>query len=156
MIHEGMQALRIKANGQHVRNLLTLRLKEADRQIARVEVALENAKVDEDTIKKEVGERFSVAQARAARVMPRGVLGDHGHSVGIGEMVGIRAEVEKYTNAVEYLRFQRAQIQWLFESFIPETVYELDAGDLMTLGLSTITSGRGYVGGCGGFDPLDL
>lgn len=149
-----VQALRIKANGQHVRNLLTLRLKEADRQIARVEVALENAKVDEENIKKEMGVRFSVAQERAQRMMPRGL--DHGQSVGIGEMVGVRHEVEKYANALEYLRFQKSQIQWLFESFTPETVYELDAGDLMTLGLSTITSGRGFGGGCGGFDPLEL
>lgn len=149
MIHEGMHTLRISTKGSQIHNLLALRIKEYDRNLARVSNMIELVTNEVTRTEENANKQFQAAQERARQI----AVGRHHESVGMSEVISSRAELEKLVNGREVLLYQRSQVVWLRDQFEGDKAYELDVLDLNALGLSAELHGfrvRGV------FDPLDL
>lgn len=145
-----MSTLRIETKGEHVRNLLALRLKEYDRNIERIDQARLVAVADLERADKNVEDTVAVARARAAAgPMNRNQF----ESVGLSTVYDAKQQVERLSNAIDTLKNQRGQVEWLRETFRPDQAYQLDGQDLQILGI-----GAGAYGARMGavLDPLDL
>lgn len=138
-----LHALQIKASGERVRNLVVLRIREYDRNIARVESALTAGREEAARAESDVGSRVNAAQERVRR-MPMGIAGG----------VPFGGNYESIENALAVMQYQRSQIQWLHDSFDPSGTYDLNGNDLVALGIEVI-GGIGLAGMYRGFDPLE-
>lgn len=142
--------LRLKVTGERLRSLISLRLKEFDRNIERVNAALQLSEAELAQGDVEVRARV---EAQIARAHSPGLnLRDTSYeTVGLGNVMSARAMVEKHKNTVAVLTNYRQQAQWVSDSFVPSDVYEVSGDDLIILGIgnSPLTT-RGI------FDPLDL
>ncbi len=140
--------LRIKVTGERLRSLISLRLKEYDRNIERVSQAVKLAQTELDTSDVEIRKQVEKAMARVASP---GLMGRNDYeSVGFSTVMSAKQQVERYTNTLAGLQNFRAQTLWVSESLNPSDTYELSGDDLVVLGIGT---GVGMLRGI--FDPLE-
>jgi hypothetical protein len=130
-----MSKLILTVNGERARNLLSLRLKEFDRLIERGNAAVSDLKLYLEHATKIANDRLSAVQQVPVLPDGRRVIGGF-ESVGVGQITGVRQQLSRCEQQVAGLVSARAQSQWVHDSFEPSKTYEIDAQDMMLLGIS--------------------
>ncbi|HZJ67697.1 MAG TPA: hypothetical protein VFD36_29540 [Kofleriaceae bacterium] len=135
--------------------MFAIRIKEYDRHIERTNQAILAATAAYDAAdadaKKRIGEIGAMAQRPVVPAARYG--GNHDNaSVGFSAVFDAKQQIDRYTNTRELLLASRAQIQWLSDCFDMNTMYELDGGDLVTLGLGTPVNFASRISS----DPLEV
>ena len=146
-------ALRLKITGERLRSLITLRIKDYDRSITRVQTAIETCNAELAKTDKDALDNVQVMRDRALHQQPvRAGYGRHDEgstSIGFGKMLGLREQIDKYQLTLEGLVSYRAQAVWMHDAITPSEQLEVSSLDLVVLGI-----GHNINGQRGVFDPL--